>query len=239
MVLRGAERFLTARDQRVLATTSWAKSEPFGLGNSPTALVIDDYYAALGVPRQPVEEAVRTWPAACGETGWKAIDRTVELLAAARRHRVPIVYATGFPQAPNPWNRKPATANRVRATTPEPNQIVAEVAPQPGDIVLEKATPSVFAGTPLNTILRARGCDTLVVCGESTSGCVRSTVVDACVLGYAVAVVQECCFDRFEASHWINLFDLDQKYSDVMSLAEVVGYLDALAVRDVSAPTSH
>ena len=85
------------------------------------------------------------------------------------------------------------------------------------DLVLTKIGPSGFHETPLDTVLRARDVDTLLVCGEATSGCVRATVVDACTRGYRVGVVGDCCFDRFEASHWVSLFDMDQKYADVFS----------------------
>jgi nicotinamidase-related amidase len=227
-VVRGAGGFLTERDRRVLANSRWAKAESFGLGTSPTVVVVDAYYAALGVPRMPVEEAVRTWPAACGTVGWEAIDQTVTLLEAARIDSVSIVYAKGFPSAPNPWNKKPAAASFVDSSGSDPNEIVAELAPHPGDLVVEKAAPSVFDGTPLDTILRARGCDTLIICGEATSGCVRASVVDGRVLGYAVAVVEECCFDRFESSHWVSLFDMDQKYCDVMRLSQVMKYMESL-----------
>ncbi|MDT7804648.1 MAG: maleamate amidohydrolase, partial [Actinomycetota bacterium] len=122
------------------------------------------------------------------------------------------------------WNRKPASALAAKSTV-DPNAIVAEVAPEPGDIVLEKIGPSCFHGTALDTILRAAGRDTLLVVGEATSGCVRSTVVDACSRGYRVGVVGDCCFDRFEASHWLSLFDLDQKYADVLTAEAAIGRL--------------
>ena len=63
--------------------------------------------------------------------------------------------------------------------------------------------------------------------GESTSGCVRASVVDAAANRYRVVVVEECVFDRHEAAHAINLFDMDQKYADVMSLADVLEWLAA------------
>jgi nicotinamidase-related amidase len=105
---------------------------------------------------------------------------------------------------------------------------VAEVAPLDGDVVIAKNGPSGFHDTPLDTVLRQRGVDTVLVCGEATSGCVRSTVVDACSRGYRVGVLGDCCFDRFEASHWVSLFDLDQKYGDVVSADDTIRYLKGL-----------
>ena len=69
------------------------------------------------------------------------------------------------------------------------------------------------------------GVDTLITCGESTSGCVRASVVDGCTNRYRMIVVEECVFDRHQATHAINLFDMHQKYADVLPLAEVLEWL--------------
>jgi len=224
----GWTRFLTTQDQQLLERTSWAKQRPFGLGTRPAVIVVDAYHGALGTTRQPLLDAVATWPGSCGPAGWTAVDRTVPLLAAARSAGAPVFYLTGLPAGPNPWNRK-RSGTRPPIDGVSHHQIVAELQPQPGDVVLEKATPSGFTSTALGLLLRARDIDTVIICGEATSGCVRATAVDACVLGLAVAVVADCCFDRFEASHWVNLFDLDQKYADVMDAEAVETYLRGVA----------
>ncbi len=75
--------------------------------------------------------------------------------------------------------------------------------------------------------LNQLGVDTIITCGESTSGCVRASVVDGCTNRYRMIVVEEGVFDRHEATHAINLFDMHQKYADVLPLAEVLEYLGA------------
>jgi maleamate amidohydrolase len=220
----GWEKYLTERDRALLKATSWAKQRPFGLGDNPAVLVVDLYYAALGLPRQDILDAVADWPSACGADGWAAVDRTAPLLGAAREAGAPVIYFHATPARYGRWNRKPGAALAPRSTV-DPNAIVSEVEPWAGDVVLEKIGPSCFHGTPLDTILRAGGHDTLLVAGEATSGCVRSTVVDACSRGYRVGVVGDCCFDRFEASHWTSLFDLDQKYADVLTAEAAIGHL--------------
>ncbi len=221
----GWSRFLTASDSALLGATTWAKRSAFGLGDRPALLVVDDYYAALGYPRMELLEAVKEWPSACGLKGWEAIDRTVRLVHLARESGIPIFYTTSFGRRPTPWNRKGAKALRSRGAGPGPYDIVEEIAPGPGDTIIEKSTPSALQGTSLEILLRSQGCDTLLVCGESTSGCVRASVVDACVAGFAVGIVGECCFDRFEASHWMSLFDLNQKYGDLLDVDDVEKYL--------------
>jgi nicotinamidase-related amidase len=108
-------------------------------------------------------------------------------------------------------------------------EIVDEVAPIPGEIVLKKTAPSAFCGTPLTDILNGMRVDTVVVAGESTSGCVRATVVDGKSHRFKVVVPEECVFDRDEASHAINLFDMNEKYADVIPLDEAIVYLRSVA----------
>jgi nicotinamidase-related amidase len=217
--------FLTEQDNAVLNGTSWAKSAPFGLGGRPAVLAVDLYYAALGDPRGELPDVLADWPSACGPQGWEAVDRTAPLLGAAREADVPVIYFHATPPELGRWNRKPSARLAPKPGAKDPNAIVAEVAPEPGDVVLTKISPSCFHETPLDTVLRARGIDTLLVCGEATSGCVRATVVDACTRGYRVGVVGDCCFDRFEASHWVSLFDMNQKYADVISAAATIEYV--------------
>ena len=75
--------------------------------------------------------------------------------------------------------------------------------------------------------------DTLLVTGESVSGCVRATVVDAASYRFKVQVVEECVFDRHEACQAINLFDMNQKYADVTGIDQVIGYLDEIAGKNI------
>ena len=104
-------------------------------------------------------------------------------------------------------------------------EIIGEVAPIAGEVVLRKTAPSCFFGTPLAALLIREGVDTLIVVGESTSGCVRATVVDGKAYRFKILVPEECVFDRHEAPHAINLFDLDQKYAKVLPVGEVLHYL--------------
>jgi len=103
-----------------------------------------------------------------------------------------------------------------------------------GDARVTKQRASVFFGTPLIAHLTQLGVQTLIICGESTSGCVRATAVDAYSLGFHVVLVEECCFDRSILSHKVNLFDMHHKYVDVMHVDAVAAHLDGLAVRKAS-----
>jgi nicotinamidase-related amidase len=217
--------FLTERDRALLDATTWAKSDPFGLGQKAAVLVVDAYYAALGFPRAPLLDAVAEWPQACGEDGWAAVDATRELLRSARAAAMPVVYFAGAGPKYGRGSKKSAAMVRARSAGPDSNGIVTELTPEDSDIVIGKVGPSAFFSSPLDTLLRRRGCDTVLVCGESTSGCVRATVVDAHARGYYVGIVHDCCFDRFQSSHWVSLFDMHQKYADVISCSTALEYL--------------
>ena len=91
-------------------------------------------------------------------------------------------------------------------------------------IVKERA--SAFYGTPILAELNRMGIGSLIICGESTSGCVRASAVDAYSAGYHVSIAEECVFDRSILSHKINLFDLHHKYADVMPLSDIVSHLE-------------
>jgi maleamate amidohydrolase len=94
--------------------------------------------------------------------------------------------------------------------------------------VVYKQKPSGFFGSNLASYLTLLGCDSVIVTGTTTSGCVRATVLDAFSLNYRITIAEEGCFDRSEASHAINLCDMNAKYADVIKTAEVLAFFDAL-----------
>ena len=108
-------------------------------------------------------------------------------------------------------------------------EIDPRIAPLPGEPVLNKLFASAFYGTPLSSLLASAGCDSVVVTGASTSGCVRATAVDAIQHGYRPAVPREAVGDRDPAAHEANLYDIDTKYGDVVSVDDVVAHLEELA----------
>ncbi len=130
-------------------------------------------------------------------------------------------------------NKDPEAQDRLRRRF----DIIDEVEPLPGEAVLRKASPSAFWGTPLIGHLNALHVDTIITCGESTSGCVRASVVDGCTYRFRMTVVEECVFDRHEAAHAMNLFDMNQKYADVLPLQEVLDYLDRRRSRQAGSET--
>ncbi len=100
---------------------------------------------------------------------------------------------------------------------------ISDILPaQPGDIIIRKKQASAFFGTDLDGILRARGVDTLVIVGATTSGCVRATVIDAMSLNFRPVVLTDCVGDRAMGPHEANLFDMGQKYANLMQASDAI-----------------
>jgi len=225
------ERFLTESDRAHLAAS---KRYPVGFGTRPALLFIDLYYAVFGDEPQPLVEAIQDWPSSCGPAAWEALPHLQRLLAAAREAGIPVIHVhqnscevpVNWFEAAHPgralsYGDDPAAQDRWRRRY----EIIPQLAPREGEAVIQKLGPSAFWSTPLLGHLVHLGVDTLIVGGESTSGCVRASVVDGCTNRLRVQVVEECVFDRHEAAHAMNLFDMDQKYADVISLADALAYL--------------
>ncbi len=104
--------------------------------------------------------------------------------------------------------------------------IVPELAPIEGELVVRKTVPSAFFETGLRSWLTQRRVETLLVAGTTTSGCVRASVVDALSCGFRPIVLADCVGDRAIGPHQASLFDMEQKYADVVPLSEVVAGLD-------------
>jgi nicotinamidase-related amidase len=194
--------------------------------------LIDLYRSAFGPRPLPLAEAVVECDTSCGLAAWNALPQVERLLAAARQARIPIVHTNNNrARALAPWYHKPESRMTLEdghgAADPDP--IMPSLTPGPDELLIRKASASAFWGSPLVGHLVGLGVDTVIVCGESTSGCVRASVVDGCTWRFRMIVAEECVFDRHEASHAINLFDMNQKYADVLALDEILAYLDKIS----------
>jgi len=226
------DQFLTDRDREVFAGAGYGRRA--GWGERPVVIVVDVNYNFVGDRPEPIRESVKRWRNSCGEEGWQAAERIAVLLEAARARRVPVIYSTGMDVRPDGfergrWKDKNSRGGEDWTThRTDGNTIIAPISPRAEDVVVRKDKPSVFFGTLLSSFLIDLQADSLLVCGTTTSGCVRATVVDAFSYNFRVSIVEDCTFDRGQASHAVNLFDMSQKYADVVSLAETREYLQGL-----------
>jgi maleamate amidohydrolase len=228
------DRFLTEQDRLVYEASGYGAHA--GFGSRPALLVVDVSYSFCGEPGVPLLESITTWRTSCGPAAWRAIPAIVTLLDAARGRGVPVFFSTGVDPRPDgfdrgAWAYKSSRAAEDRSQRPtgrRGNDIVDEIAPLPHEFVIPKLKPSVFHATPLLGYLAELAVDTLIVCGTTTSGCVRGTVLDAFNYNFRIAVVEDATFDRFESSHAMSLFDMDAKYADVIDSEEAARYLSGV-----------
>jgi maleamate amidohydrolase len=197
-----------------------------GFGERPALLVVDlnvaftDPASPLACPLEDVVSAVR------------------ELLRAGRGAGVPVIYTTvaydekGLEAAAAFFDKVPALATLEAGSRWV--EIDPRIAPRADEPVLSKLFASAFFGTELASLLEAAGRDSVIVTGASTSGCVRATVVDALQHGYRPLVPREAVGDRNPDAHEANLYDVDAKYGDVVSLEETLAHLKALPVVEAS-----
>jgi maleamate amidohydrolase len=168
-------------------------------------------------------------PMACDVSD--VIAATQKLLAAARRAGAPVVFTTvswgEYEKRVAALRFKKVPAGIVCAPGTKWVEIDPRIAPDHGELVVTKLFASAFFSSALSTLLRAEGVDTVIVCGASTSGCVRATVVDAAQHGFHTIVPREAVGDRLESAHEANLLDMDLQYADVMPTEEVVQALEA------------
>jgi maleamate amidohydrolase len=204
-------------------TIEFRKSKPLrGAGTNPAVVVVDFQRAFVEGP-------------AFGEPTTNALNATAELLAAARDAKVQVIYLTviydyltDIPLSWRPEYIGETTTKLMRGG--EMTEIHPIVASQVGDIVIEKYHASGFYNTDLDEKLRHLGIDTLILAGTSTSGCVRATAVDAAARSYRFQVVEECVDDFRAISSESALHDLAERYGDVISLKDAIGYFESPAI---------
>lgn len=190
-------RYLSAEDQATLARSKFAR--PVGYGARPAVLVVDvqNYMAGEEAGNDPDK-----FPYAAPAVAWPAVRQIGTILVAARAARAPVIYSriaidrvagdAGLFDA----KIGASESENVYLEGTYGSEIVAEIAPEPGDLVITKKKPSSFFATPLLSCLIERKIDTLIVTGGSTCNCVRATVFDAFSYNFRAIVPSDAVFDR-------------------------------------------
>jgi maleamate amidohydrolase len=168
----------------------------------------------------------------------EAVAKTIGLLSAVRQLGFPVAFSRVVYAADGSddcaFVRKVPALAKLTEHSPE-GQIVPELAPLPDEKILRKTQPSAFFGTGYADWLRQQGIDTLIVAGCTTSGCVRATVVDSMSYDFRTIVARDCVGDRSLPAHQANLFDMEQKYADLMEADAIIAALGRVAGRGVAA----
>ena len=187
-----------------------------GIGESP-ALLIVDFVNGFTDPEQ-----------FGGGNIQDAIYKTVDLLAFARAHNMPVAMTRVVYSDDGSDNGIFCVkAPGLKGLTEDAHisQIVDELAPAKGEYVIRKTQPSGFFGTNLAGWYNSKGVDTVLVTGCTTSGCVRASVIDAMSYNFRTVIVTDGVGDRAIGPHEANLFDMGQKYGDLMSVSEIISVI--------------
>ena len=162
----------------------------------------------------------------------REVEATNRLLAAAREREIPVIFTTiGF--EPNLkdgslWLEKaPGLGELIIGS--KWVEIDPRLERRDEETVILKKGASAFFGTNLPSILVSQGVDTIVMCGATTSGCIRATAVDLLQYGYPTLVPRECVGDRAQAPHEANLVDIQAKYADVVSIEDALTYIESVS----------
>jgi nicotinamidase-related amidase len=224
--MRPWDGIISEEEQRAYRAAGFGR--PSGVGKRPALLVIDVQYRTVGTKPMPFWEAIKEFPTSCGERAWAAIDHIERLLSEFRRREWPVLSPHVAPKQATDGGRLAQKVPAIMNIAANGYAFVERVAPRDGDVLLPKKHPSAFFGTPLASHLIDLQADTLVVTGCTTSGCIRSSVVDAFSLNFRVLVPQDAVDERSTVSHAVNLCDMSEKYADVATTSDIVQKLQAV-----------
>jgi maleamate amidohydrolase len=189
------------------------------LGEHPAILVID-FSCGFTDPECPL-----------GSDLSSQVEATRRLLDVARAKGLPVVYTTiAFEPSLRDgglWMQKVPALAVLRLGGPWA-AVDPRLDPRDDETVLVKKGASGFFGTNLASVLVSQGVDSVILCGATTSGCIRATAIDLLQYGWPTIVPRECVGDRAQAPHDANLFDIQAKYADVVSLEDALGYLETV-----------
>lgn len=194
------------------------------MGDRPALIVVDVTYGFTGSDGLSFDEAIKEFPTAAGPISWETMPRIAKLIDVFRDRRQPVVYTRSAAYNVR-FTGNATKSNRRAPPPPRFNDFPAAITPREDEWILEKTKASAFFQTPLVQYLVQNAVDTLVLCGVSTSGCVRASVVDAFSHGFRTFVADDCCFDRSHFAHCANLFDMSAKYANVAPLEDIEALL--------------
>ncbi|MBP1708649.1 MAG: N-carbamoylsarcosine amidase [Deltaproteobacteria bacterium] len=193
-----------------------------GFGKKPAVIVIDMQYDFVD-PKSP---------STCYPMSKEIIPNIEKLLKKARAKKVPIFYTQGLVHPSlvdvGLWKSLAHMEGKVQVEGTRGAGIVKELQPKRQDFLIKKRRPSAFFQTDLDVFLKGAGVDTVILTGTSMSGCVRATATDSFMRDYRTMIVRECVADRVQDVLENNLFDLNAKYCDIVTLKETLKYLETL-----------
>ena len=195
------------------------QSNPPQITEKSALIVVDLYTLVYQGGDRPVSTLIDQFPASCGEHAYRAIEPINRTINLFRSRDLPIFFSTkDFERSQQSGNATHRPRNRPKS---EDYEIYPAIDFRATDELVKKLKASVFFKTELHDHLKRLDVDSLFIVGESTSGCVRASVVESFSLGYQVCVIENCVFDQNPVSHAVNLYDIQHKYGQVVKLSNL------------------
>lgn len=203
-------------------------------GKNPALLIVDIRLAFAYEGDKSVADQIADNVGYWGDWVWGSLEGVARLMNLSRGAGIPVFFSEMRKEGlavgglldrgsdPSEWRQGFDHQNPKQ-------RIIHDLQPLPDEVIIRKTLPSAFFGTTLSTHLFRAGIDTLVVTGCVTSACVRATVTDAYSHGFKVLLVEECVWDRRPTCHKMNLFDMNDKLADVVTLESALAYLESAA----------
>jgi nicotinamidase-related amidase len=214
--------YLPEADRAVYGEAGYGMRQEWG--KAPALLVIDATIGFAGHPALDERENRKRYSTYCAP-GAESLPSILRILDAARVGGAAVFFTTVPEAAAEHIGRWRVKHPKTLEAPPDYRELLPALARRDEEILVEKGKPSAFFATPLLPLLVERGVDSVVVVGCTTSGCVRATVVDAFSYGFATFVPEDAVFDRVASSHNTSLFEMNQKYADVVPDDDVVNVL--------------
>lgn len=210
-------------EREIYAKAGFGKSPRWD--GKPALLIIDALWSFIGHQPVHVLEAINEYPTACGKSGWDGLSKIADALSFFRSANHLVVYVCADGRLRDIYGATTRTRTPAALDDKDAFAIPDMIAPLPGEAVVYKTKASAFFRTPLDVLLHKAGVDTLLIAGSTTSGCIRSSAVDAYSMGFETILLEDAIWDRSQFSHAVSLFDLSMKYASVTSVSDACSQL--------------
>ncbi|MEW6671924.1 MAG: isochorismatase family protein [Thermodesulfobacteriota bacterium] len=217
--MREWQIYLPEEDRKIYEKAGYSARQPFG--NNPALIIIDVVLSFTGTRPMPILEAIEEFPTSCGQAAWEALPKIKEILEVSRAAGIKSVFIKANPV--DKYFAGYSTKGHLKheqAFIKKDYPIHPMLTPLPDEYVCQKSKASAFFDTPLASYLHRIRADCVLITGCVTSGCVRSTTIDAWNAGFPPFIIEEGVFDRSRHSHLTSLYELNAKYATVITLEE-------------------
>lgn len=214
--------YLTDEERATVELLGRRPPDKIVLDEGAALIVIDAVAGFTGTRPLPLQEAVQEFSTSCGERAWETLPTISRLVDTFRAAGLPVLWTRNSVALREHTGSTTTISVDDRVALEAATRFLPDLEPAADEFVLEKPRASAFFQTPMLLALKKHAVSRVVLVGGTTSGCVRASAVDASSYGFEPVVVSDGCFDRFGLSHTAALFDLQERYGDVVAADNLI-----------------